>query len=136
MIWTRNQEKSSGTLIASIQSVKNGFFLHIDGSQNVQQLFNAIGDIKIRIIKSTWVTNYPKIAKHGQNLRFHFLVEKWLCLGELLTKKNRKSWKHVFLHELNDSESKKKFFRKNFFEWSKKKFSKKKFFRLRIVQFV
>ena len=87
---------------------------HIDGRQNVQQLFNAIWNIWKCIIKSTWVIKYAKIAKHGQNLRFHFLVEKWLSLGEFLRKKNRKSWKHVFYTNWTILSRKKKF-SKNFF---------------------
>ena len=66
------------------QNVKSGFFYHIDDRQNGQQLLNAIWNIWIRIIKSIWMTNYAKIANHGQNLKFHFLVKKWLSLGELL----------------------------------------------------
>ena len=87
---------------------------HIDGRQNVQQLFNAIWNIWKCIIKSTWVINYAKIAKHGQNLRFHFLVEKWLSLGEFLRKKNRKSWKHVFYTNWTILSRKKNFFEKKF----------------------
>jgi len=92
---------------------------HIDGRQNVQQLFNAIWNIWKCIIKSTWVINYAKIAKHGQNLRFHFLVEKWLSLGEFLRKKNPKSWKHVFYTNWTILSRKKFFFKKIFLDHSK-----------------
>ena len=60
------------------------------------------------------MTNYAKIANHGQNLRFHFLVKKWLSLGELLRKKNRKSWKHVFYTNWTILSRKKIFFEKKF----------------------
>ena len=59
-------------------------------------------------------TPWKKIATHGQNLRFHFLVEKWPSLGELLRKKNRKSWKHVFYTNWTILSRKKKFFEKIF----------------------
>ena len=97
---------------SGFQNVKSGFFYHIDDRQNGQQLLNAIWNIWIRIIKSIWMTNYAKIANHGQNLKFHFLVKKWLSLGEFLRKKNRKSWKHVFYTNWTILSRKKNFFEK------------------------
>ena len=60
---------------------------------------------------------YQVIQRHqtwwnGQNLKFHFLVEKWLSLGHLLRKKNRKSWKHVFYTNWTILSRKKKFSKK------------------------
>ena len=83
-------------------------------AKTVLMSFNVVTSILICITKTTWVTSYEKIAKHGQNLRFHFLVEKWLSLGELLRKKNRKSWKHVFYTNWTILSWKKNFF-ENFF---------------------
>ena len=80
---------------------------------------NAIWSIWKCIIKSTWVINYAKIVKHGQNLRFHFLVKKWQSLGELLRKKNRKSWKHVFYTNWTILSKKQKFLQKKFLDHSK-----------------
>ena len=73
----------------------------------MQQLFDAISSVLYCIIKSTWVTSNSTIAKDGQKLKVHFLVEKWLCLGDYLGKKSKawKSFKHVIFRELNDSES-------------------------------
>ena len=104
---------------SGFQNVKSGFFYHIDDRQNGQQLLNAIWNIWIRIIKSIWMTNYAKIANHGQNLKFHFLVKKWLSLGEFLRKKNRKSWKHVFYTNWTILSKKQKFLQKNFLDHSK-----------------
>ena len=42
------------------------------------------------------------------------MVEKRLSLGELLRKKNRKSWKHVFYTNWTIRSRKKNFFEKNF----------------------
>ena len=98
---------------------KKGFFSQIDDCQNMQQLFNVVSSILICITKSTLVTSYEKIARHGQNLRFHFLVQKWLSLGELLRKKNRKSWKHVFHTNWMILSRKKIFFEKFFLDHSK-----------------
>ena len=42
-------------------------FSHIDGRQDVQKKLIAIWNIWICIIKSTWETDYAKIAKDGQN---------------------------------------------------------------------
>ena len=105
---------SSTSVLLWLPKRQKWLFSHIDYRQNGQQLLNAIWNIWICIIKSTWVTNYAKIANHGQNLRFNFLVKKWLSLGELLRKKNRKSWKHVFYTNWTILSRKKIFFEKNF----------------------
>ena len=79
---------------------------------------------------------YQVIQRHqtwwnGQNLKFHFLVEKWLSLGHLLRKKNRKSWKHVFYTNWTILSRKKNFSKKIFWMIQKKFFfekSRKKIF--------
>ena len=62
----------------------------------MQILFIAIPNVSFCIFESTWVTNDENIAMKGQNLKFHFLVEKWQSLGELLRKKIENRKKHVF----------------------------------------
>ena len=82
---------SSTSVLFWLLNCQKWRFSHIDGPQNARQLFNVIRNIRKCIVESTWVTKYAKLAKRGQNLRFHFLVEKWQSLGEFLRKKNRKS---------------------------------------------
>ena len=62
---------------------------------------------------------YQVISRHqtqkiGQNLTFDFLVDKWPSLGDLLRRKNRKSWKHVFYTNWTILSRKKIFFEKKF----------------------
>ena len=87
----------------------------------------AISNVIFCIFESTWVTNDDKVAIKSQNLKFHFWVEKWLSLGHLLRKKNRKSWKHVFYTNWTILSRKKfffDFFRKKIFFGSFSKFHK------------
>ena len=73
----------------------------------------TIPNVSFSIFESTWVTNDETMAMKRQNLKFHFLVEKWLSLGHLLRKKNRKSWKHVFYTNWTILSRKKFFFEKS-----------------------
>ena len=110
---------SSISILFWLPKRQKWLFSHIDGRQKVQKLFNAIWNIWVCIIKSNWVTCYDEIAKHGHHLRSHFLVEKWLSLGHLLRKKNRKSWKHVFYTNWTILSKKQKFLQKKILDHSK-----------------
>ena len=102
-------------------------FEHVEGRQTMQQSFVDISNVLFCLIRSAWVTNNQSIAINSNNLGFHFLPEKWLSLGHLLRKKNRKSWKHVFYTNWTILSRKKfffDFFRKKIFSGSFSKFYK------------